>query len=209
MTRGLKQGGNVVAYIDTSGLFSKGHLVWDWHYKIAKEVEILAVIEAPKRTGSMSRSIKAVQPSRTLGPYSSFLEAEIRVTRYYARFVHGGTTGPITSKSGGPMIIGGIHGERYRRKNGPGSKRNIPKKGERSTYDGIFTKKGGGPRVRGEDALRGRKKRNLFLKKVPYPAIQQSVAGQKANPFLGRAISQVSAKHHWKQSRTVRDIVNG
>ena len=82
-------------------LFLPGGDVWGWARRMAQETESEAILRAPSRTDTL-RSLhgSSVTPAgRTQVRWTVYNDAP------YARFVHEGTTGPITAASGGRLRI--------------------------------------------------------------------------------------------------------
>lgn len=177
MTAVIK-GKGIYGFVDTSGLFAKGHTVERWHAKIGEEVVVVAKVEAPVRTGALRQSINSSGTSRPGGPTSNFLEVRVGARRRYSRFVHEGTTGPITSHSGkrmGPM-------------NNP-----TGISGYAEPANPVGGSMGGtkvGARLTGAS------------KQIGFAPYQYVVRGQDPNPFLSRALSIVGTKHRWRGGRT-------
>lgn len=102
-------------------LFLGGGDVWDWMERVGREHLMMALVEVPRRTGSL-----AAAHNLALTPYKK------RGVRYsvgnyadHADYVHGGTTGPIVAGTGfwddgsiaymGPMAPWMGHNARYAR----------------------------------------------------------------------------------------------
>lgn len=174
----------VTGYVDCSGLFSKGHAIDRWHRKAGLAVKTEAVGLAPVRSGRLKGSIRLSGPHK-YGDSGS--EMSIRATAPYAFFVHDGTVGPITSRSGKPMPMssfprggrGAIKG--YNEAVGSIYKRKKPvrERGKMPSHYGVSKK----------------------TRWNPFPAYQHSVSGQDANPFLATAAATVGARRGWKKSR--------
>lgn len=167
----------IYGFIDTSGLFSKGHTVWNWHRKIGQEAVAAAKAEAPERTGAMKRSIGSSGPDADLGRYSGMLEVKVFARRRYSIFVHEGTTGPIRSKSGKRLKLSSTP-------NGVGGY-NEPRDPSGSSIGGTRV----GKRLSGASDF------------VRFPTHANSVAGQSANPFLARGLATVGSRHRWRGGR--------
>jgi hypothetical protein len=167
----------IYGYIDTSGLFAKGHTVWNWHRKIGQEAVAAAKFEAPERTGAMKRSIGFEGPESDLGRYSGLLEVKVFARRRYSRFVHEGTTGPIRPKRGKMLKLGSTP-------NGIGGY-NEPRDPSGASMGGVKV----GKRLTGASDF------------VRFPTHAKSVAGQDANPFLTRGLATVGARHRWRGGR--------
>lgn len=172
------KGRGITGFVDTTGLFSKGHLVHDWHAKIGREVVVAAKIEAPVRSGRLKASIYSKGPDRRA---PKFLEVVVGARARYSRFVHGGTTGPIYARNGKYLRISttpnGITG--YSEPNDPFVS---------SDFGGAQV----GKRFSGATTA------------IRFPSIIRSppgVAGQDANPFLLRAMNTVGTKHRWRAGR--------
>lgn len=170
----------IYGYIDTSGLFSKGHTVWNWHRKIGQEITREAKIEAPERSGALKKSIGFEGPDENLGPYSGLLEVKVFARRRYSIYVHEGVKGRIYPKNGKWLYLKsvpkGMEGYQEPVLQGRGQKIGNTPVGRRLTGGSTFTR---------------------------FPIRAQSVAGQAANPFLARATDRVGGRHRWK-GRTLR-----
>jgi hypothetical protein len=81
-------------------MFLPGGDVWAWGRRVGLEMMEVAIATAPSRTGYLK-----TQHGFNQTPVG---KQHARVTIYndsdYARFVHGGTTGPITSNRAGGML---------------------------------------------------------------------------------------------------------
>jgi hypothetical protein len=167
----------IYGYIDTSGLFSKGHTIWNWHNKIGDEAVLASKAEAPERTGALKQSIGKDGPIAELGRYSGLLEVKVFARRRYSIFVHEGTTGPIRPKRGKYLKLGstplGIPGY------------NEPRDPSGGSMGGTRV----GKRLTGASDF------------VRFPTHATSVAGQDPNPFLSRGLGIVGARHRWRGSR--------
>ena len=83
-------------------MFLPGGDVWAWSRRVGRENLFTAIAIAPGRTGQLKamHGLNQTPVGRQHVRYTVFNDAE------YARFVHGGTTGPITStRPGGYLVV--------------------------------------------------------------------------------------------------------
>lgn len=68
-----------------------------WTHGKAKEIERMARVLAPKRTGRLAASHVTLP---TVGSNQYHKVYRVSAQAYYSRYVHEGTTGPITGRNG-------------------------------------------------------------------------------------------------------------
>lgn len=68
-----------------------------WTHAKAKEIERMARVLAPKRTGRLAASHVTLP---TIGSNQYHKVYRVSAQAYYSRYVHEGTTGPITGRNG-------------------------------------------------------------------------------------------------------------
>lgn len=79
-----------------------------WTHAKAKEIERMARVLAPKRTGRLAASHVTLP---TIGSNQYHKVYRVSAQAYYSRYVHEGTTGPITGRNGWvkiPAARGGV-----------------------------------------------------------------------------------------------------
>lgn len=81
-----------------------------WTHAKAKQIERMARTLAPKRTGRLAAS-HVTLPTRGSNQYHKVYRVSAQA--YYSRFVHEGTTGPITGRNGWVKIPAARSGAPY------------------------------------------------------------------------------------------------
>lgn len=78
-----------------------------WTKKKAERIEAVARRIVPKRTRTLERSHRTTQNRNRLGQFQTGFS--ITANARHAAWVHGGTQGPIRSRSGKKMPVGFVH----------------------------------------------------------------------------------------------------